>query len=263
MPILNFQHIILSPHLDDAPLSCGGAIYQWAAAGETVLVLTFMTGDPPAGPLSPFAESLHDAWDVPAQEAFMLRRREERAAMERLGAELKLLNYPDCIYRGEDDDFFYTSNEELFGPIHPADAPLAETLTRELAALGPPAPEATVYAPLAIGNHIDHQLLRQAAESWRGRDLLYYEDYPYTQRENADALEAQRLGSQFEMQPTQSLLVLLTEQALQAKIEAVRCYASQMGVLFGNSEQIEIDLPAFARHTAGGVGWAERFWRVP
>ena len=255
-----YQHIVLSPHLDDAPLSCGGAIHQWAAAGEPVLVLTLMTGDPPAGPHSPFAEYQHATWGVSAREAFAVRRAEETAALGRLGADLSHLGYRDCIYRGDGEIFFYTSNEALFGAVHPADAPLVETLVRDLAALGPLAPEATVYAPLAIGNHIDHQLLRRAAERWRSRDLQYYEDYPYAQRGDSQTLEAQRLGSQFATRPARPVQVPLTDEAMQAKIDAIGLYSSQISMLFGNHTQMEADVRAFARHTAGESGWSERFW---
>ena len=256
-----YSHIVLSPHLDDAPLSCGGAIYQWAAAGKPVLVLTLMTGDPPAGPHSPFAEYQHSVWGVTARQAFAARRAEEAAALERLGANMNHLGYLDCIYRGDGEVVFYTSNEAIFGAVHPADASLVETLVRDLATLGPLlTPEAAIYAPLAIGNHIDHQLLRRAAERWRGRDLLFYEDYPYAQRVEADALETQRLGAQFAIRPSRPVQVPLTDEAMQAKIDAIGLYRSQIGILFGDHAQMEADVRAFGRHSAGGNGWAERFW---
>ena len=32
------DHLYLSPHFDDAALSCGGQIATWTAAGQSVLV---------------------------------------------------------------------------------------------------------------------------------------------------------------------------------------------------------------------------------
>ena len=225
-------------------------------------MLTFMTGDPPPGPLSPFAEELHAAWGAPAREVFAIRRREEKAALDRLGAQVSYLGFLDCIYRGSNDHFFYTSNDGIFGSIHPPDAILVDALLSEMDALGTLAPEAKVYAPLAIGNHVDHQLVRQAAERWRGRDLIYYEDYPYAQREEADAQVAQRLNNQFEMQPNHSLTVSMSEEALRAKIDAIQLYASQLDVLFGSKDHVETDVRTFARQRAGEIGWAERFWHA-
>ena len=40
--------IFLSPHPDDAVLSCGGWIYQLAQDGERPIVITIFGGDRPA-----------------------------------------------------------------------------------------------------------------------------------------------------------------------------------------------------------------------
>ena len=42
------DHLYLSPHFDDAALSCGGQIATFTAAGQSVLVVTITGGDPPA-----------------------------------------------------------------------------------------------------------------------------------------------------------------------------------------------------------------------
>ena len=47
--------IYLSPHLDDAALSCKGSIKQQTQAGERVEVWTVCAGEPPDGPLSMFS----------------------------------------------------------------------------------------------------------------------------------------------------------------------------------------------------------------
>jgi hypothetical protein len=59
------RSIFLSPHPDDAVLSCGGWIDQLAQNGERPLVLTVFGGDRPAAvPLSAFARSLHERWQL-------------------------------------------------------------------------------------------------------------------------------------------------------------------------------------------------------
>lgn len=243
-----YRHIILSPHLDDGSLSCGGAIHHWTSIGEPVLVLTLMTSDPPAQ-LSSFAEYQHASWQLSPQKAYAARRAEDASALERLGADSCHLDFPDCIYRGEQGHFFYTSDHEIFGPIHPADLQLVELIAERLAEMAPLASNAAVYAPLAIGNHIDHQLVQKAAKAWRGGDLLYYEDYPYADRVN------------FEGIPTMTAHpVCLTEADMQAKIEAIGRYRSQIAMLFGSRKQMEAMVWAYGRRVAGEAGWAERFW---
>ncbi len=53
------QHIYLSPHYDDAALSCGGAIVRHDLASEAALVATIFGGKPDYARLSPFAHSIH------------------------------------------------------------------------------------------------------------------------------------------------------------------------------------------------------------
>jgi len=59
--------VFLSPHLDDAVLSCGGFIFELIQKGERVEICTICAGDPPPGELSPLAEMLHQRWGVTAQ----------------------------------------------------------------------------------------------------------------------------------------------------------------------------------------------------
>src|SRR5512139_3118661 len=76
--------IYLSPHLDDAALSCGGLIWEQVHAGDTVSVWTICAGDPPNGSLSPFAEALHARWQS-GIEAAVLRREEDVTSCLLLG----------------------------------------------------------------------------------------------------------------------------------------------------------------------------------
>jgi len=245
----SYRRIVLSPHLDDGPLSCGGAIHHWAAAGEPVLVVTFMTGDPPAGDLSPFAHYQHAGWQLPAREAYIVRRAEEVAALQVLGANFHHVGLLDCIYRADDAGFFYTSDEAIFGFTHPGDDRLAEEMARRLALLGPLKATTIVYAPLAVGNHIDHQLVRQAAERWRGRELIYYEDFPYVGDDAPVELDAT------------PLLISLSKEDIEAKIKAIGCYRSQIRFLFGTRAKMAARVWDHCRRVAGENGWAERYWQ--
>jgi LmbE family N-acetylglucosaminyl deacetylase len=65
------------------------------------------------------------------------------------------------------------------GALHPAEYPLVEDLSRELADLLPSA--YTLVVPLALGGHVDHRLVRAAAERLvaSGASAWFYADYPY------------------------------------------------------------------------------------
>ncbi len=57
--------IYISPHFDDAVLSCGGLIWEQTHSGIPVEIWTIMAGDPPLGAEStPLARQLHDRWQT-------------------------------------------------------------------------------------------------------------------------------------------------------------------------------------------------------
>ncbi len=112
--------IYLSPHLDDAALSCGGLIWEQTRAGEQASIWTICAGDAPDAQLSPFAESLHLRWQAGPQAADE-RRLEDLRSCERLNASCKHFSLPDCIYRrsSSSHDYFYDSEQAIFWPAPP------------------------------------------------------------------------------------------------------------------------------------------------
>jgi LmbE family N-acetylglucosaminyl deacetylase len=233
-------------------LSCGGQIYEQTALGQRVLIVTVAAGEPETAVRSDFAEYQHFVWGLSAEHVVAARRAEDARAGERVGAELLTWSLPDAIYRLDPQtaEPLYTSNEGIFGPLAPAEAPLIASLAAQMAAL-PPA--SRVFAPLGLGNHVDHQLVRAAAEQ-AFADLLYYEDYPYIQRE-PDSLAAV-------LQPPhvwQHLLFTLSEAAIEARIEAIAAYQSQLGMLFSGAESMERLVRQQIAATGGERCWYRRF----
>jgi LmbE family N-acetylglucosaminyl deacetylase len=253
LPDVNtYERVYLSPHLDDAVLSCGGAIWQQVQVGERVLVVTVFAGSPtPNTLLSPFAQELHARWGRVADAAAM-RQEEDLAALVLLGAKAVHWPYTDCIYRQTPaGDFPYASEEALWGEVDPAEAGLVARLAARLAAL-PRRQGGIVYGPLGVGNHVDHQIVRQAAEA-SGHPLIYYEDFPYAQDQRAVQLALARVRAQ-------ARLVLLCEEALASKIAAIACYRSQLSTFWPDEAEMAMSVRAFAERTGGGVP-AERYWK--
>lgn len=247
--IAAYRYIYLSPHLDDAVLSCGGCIWRQVRAGEQVLVVTVFAGSPGLY-LSDFAVEMHRRWQLPA-DAPAIRREEDMAALALLGARFQHWPYTDCIYRQTPDGHSpYDSEEALFGGVHPAEEGLLAELTERIAAL-PLAQDGLLYVPLGVGGHVDHRIVRHAAED-SGLHLRYYEDYPYAEREQALlAVLAGRLW--------QAVLCPLSEQALEAKVAAIACYNSQLGLLGESMAEAAARVREFARRTGGDM-LAERYW---
>ena len=244
-----YDAIYLSPHLDDVVLSCGGQIFQATAVqGQSILIVTITAGDPPHSAISDFAQGQHQSWEL-LSEATAQRRAEDAAACRLIGADYVHWQVPDCIYRHnpETSIAFYNSDPDIFGAVNSAEYSLIDELAARLSDLPP---HGHVFAPLTIGNHVDHQLTRLAAEKCFGDKLVYYEEYPY----------AQRLGGVTSVIPADDLhwqaeIIPLSEVALQTKIEAVAAYPSQMANLFnGRSNMIHL-LTSYTQAIGG-----ERIW---
>lgn len=243
-----YDAIYLSPHLDDAALSCGGQIYQLTKAGKAVLIVSVTAGDAPPTALSDFAQRLHDRWEL-ALETVATRREEDAAASDMLGADFLHLDIMDCVYRKHPDtgDALYASEEALFGELHPAELALAKDLAGALAQL----PESgSVFAPLTAGHHVDHQLTRLAAELWLGRNnLYYYEEFPYVLADGALPAEVKRKDN------WRSQVLELSEEALARRIDAIACYRSQLSTFFNSREDLARQVSGYVHQIGGEQIW--------
>lgn len=244
-----YDAIYLAPHLDDAALSCGGQIINRTRAGQRVLVVTVMAGDPPTDAENDYIRSLHARWEL-ERDAAAQRRAEDSAACTILGADYLHWSIPDCIYRLNPADGrpMYVSDEDIFGDVHPAEQPLVNEIAQLLAAL--PA-HAQCYAPLTVGHHVDHLLVTAAARLAFGDKLLCYEDYPYAQQ--AGKLAAVLGEPPAGWQPT---VTALADAALNVKIEAILAFRSQFSTFFTDRADLEQQVKGYAALVGG-----ERVWK--
>lgn len=228
--------IYLSPHLDDAVLSAGGLIYDQAKSGIAVEIWTMMCGFVPSREVSPFAELLHHEWGfASAEETIRLRREEDRNAAAVVGATAVHFDFLDCIYRrGAGGEWLYST---VFVPPHPDDDGLPGQIAQAVSARL--LPDDVVIAQLSVGSHVDHVLVRQAAELL-GRPLLYDIDIPYMfyyPEEFAPKSAGMKEKTHF-----------ITESGLQAWQEAVLEYKSQvpwLGEALSVPEQARESLRAY------------------
>ncbi len=246
--------IYFAPHFDDATLSCGGRIATETAAGDDVLIVTIMAGEPPTDELPPFAAAHHALWQL-SSDAVDTRRTEDGVACQILGARAEYWSVPDAIYRGtgSPEEAFYCNNDKLFGTVNSAEAALIDSLAEQMRQL-PPAD--TIIAPLAVGSHVDHQVVRMAAEAVYGSSLTYFEDYPYIQKWG--------IGDVVDAPGWHSTLVSFSDDALAKKLAAVAAYSSQINHLFFDEKDMRENVKAFAARTGKSVehrGYAERFWQ--
>lgn len=243
--------LFLAPHYDDVALSCGGTVTALAAEGQAPLIITCFGGTP-SGPLTSFAQFQHDRWGIGPADAIAIRREEEACAASALGATAHWFDFLDAIYRGDR----YTSDEQLFGPLHPADRELIPAIVAAIAELAPPG--TTLYVPLGVGNHVDHQLVTAAGQQLAARDyrVLAYEDFPYA---GDPAAQDQVPARAAHVATGDPILRPLTTKELDARIRAILCYRSQLPVIFRHQGDPAAATRRYAEATGRGEP-AERFW---
>ena len=203
----------VSPHLDDAVLSCGLLL---AGNPGSRVTTVFASGPAHVDPLTEWDRAsrlFHDGDDV-----ISARRREEARAAAILGAVSEPLEFWDSQYR----------YDERFRYAGPTGQDLLDAVERELARIAEEDPVDAWLVPLGLG-HDDHRLTARAAlaaATKSGVDCYVYQDLPYAleraeeTREQLEALESKGLR----FVPDASLC---SSEERSLKREAVRCYRSQ------------------------------------
>ncbi len=255
--------LFLSPHLDDAALSCGGIVHRLTRGGERVIIITAMAGEPPDDlPDSPVINAVKARYNgaTPVHD----RRLEDAQAARALGAQVYHLPLTECAFRttvcGAGDVIaLYPDHDSPFAGVRAGDdAPLT------LFEMKLPFTDITaIYAPLGIDNHVDHGLTRDWALVLTGPGmppLSFYEEYPYAR--NRAAL---RRAHDYYRQALPALtmieeVVRLSADDLAAKLRALRCYRSHLQVLWNDAGEMEQSMRDYMMMGDGTP--AERCWRV-
>jgi LmbE family N-acetylglucosaminyl deacetylase len=245
------QWIYLSPHLDDVALSCGGLVWEQTHTGDQVQIWTICAGDPPDGPLSTFAQSLHERWQS-GRDAIAIRRAEDLRSCAYLSASARHFAIPDCIYRqiqtadgNEQSKYVYTSEESLFSTVHPAEETLIDKISLQLRETLPE--HITVVCPLSLGGHVDHRLVRRAAERL-GRELYYYADYPYMLESAAEIDQLLSSGWRNLHHP-------ISIAGLRAWQQAVAAHKSQISTFWADEKDMKSAIRSDLKRMGGIFMW--------
>jgi len=107
---------------------------------------------------TPITRDLHARWKA-GDDSVAARIREDEAAVTSLGALAdRLVYWLDCVYRtSRAGTPLYTTEQSLFDVVHRDD--VAEQLVPTLV-LPPSDVVHAIYAPLGVGHHVDHQIVR-------------------------------------------------------------------------------------------------------
>jgi LmbE family N-acetylglucosaminyl deacetylase len=247
-----YDHVYISPHLDDAVLSCGGALACHVANGARALVVTLCTAvPPPDGPFSDLAHEFHGEWGLSPAEVVTARLREDAAAMARLGVDYMYAGMMDALYRHPQA---YNSRAAIFG-TPAADDPLRPPLMQFLRRLRQRMPDAMLYVPLGAGKHVDHQIVYMAALDALGAGVAFYEEMPYILQPGVLQQRLNELDAPFVAS------IINIDHGMLRKVRAAAAYESQLDVLFGGPAAMEQQLQAYAEDLRPEAGtYGERLW---
>lgn len=257
-------HLFLSPHLDDAILSCGGVIHGLTWSGERVIIVTVMAGEP-AEPLpdTPVTQALRAQWSA---SPVRMRRAEDARAAQVLGAQVYHMGLTECAFRttlcGAGDWIaLYPEHDSPFADVNVADEARVILFETRL----PFAGVATIYAPLGVDQHVDHRLVRDWALVLTGAvgapALTFYEEYPRARSKAAVTRATTTFAREFPALALTSEVTPLSDDSLDAKLKAMGCYQSHLHVLWNDAAEME-QLAREYMNTIGEGRPAERCWRV-
>ena len=255
--------IVLAPHLDDAVLSCG-SLMTYAVSRTSVTVVTFFT----EGGQAPYTLSarryLRQVGERDAEAVYQRRRAEDRAALEPLGITCVHAGLTEALFRRRparqsrarlarllpELAHIYPSYRAhvTSGRVVAADAGTLREAREIIHRVAGPGLN-LVLAPLGVGGHVDHVLVRTAAQR-SGAPVAYYSDFPYNQRDQASDAFIYRHG----------LVETTWPGPTEAKVELIRTYGSQMWTLFRGADiplAPEVFFSAGRPFAAASLAW----WR--
>lgn len=214
------RYIYFSPHLDDAILSAGGLIFEQARSGIPVEIWTFMAGFPRDDELSDYAKATLMTWGMTSgEESIHIRREEDKMAASLVGAKAVHFDFLDCIFRrSRKGEILY---QDVFEAPHQAEADLPAQIAQTMVAWLKPGD--LVICQLGVGRHVDHLIVRKAAEMI-GYDLLYDADMPYSARSPG---ELQEMTANMKED-----ILSVPESSLNSWITAIKTYQTQMASLY-------------------------------
>lgn len=205
------KYIFISPHLDDAILSCGGWIYELLNEGNKVAICTVFSGLP--NEVSELAKEFFEVKDVPEARAYVMNRwLEDDNAMKVLGVrEYIRMTFLDAPFRE--------------GEFKEASDKLALSIALRILQYLKPNIDKTLVVPLGIGKHIDHLICKRASLMLEFEiPILFYADFPYAQNNKKEWGKISEMLTPYQ--------ISVSEKSFEKWQLAVSEYKSQISSLF-------------------------------
>jgi len=200
--------IFLSPHFDDAVLSCGLLLEKLNKSKKNILVVTLFT----KASKKPYNEDakkfVFKSGFTNAERLFLARKIEDINSLKLFKAKHIHLDFTDTVFRNHNFLLDMKLEKELFNA------------TLEMKSN----PKTLVLAPLGVGGHSDHLLINKLVKKFNW-PAVFWEDFPY----NTNLLETLKF---YNSNPQYKTGLILASSNKNVKFKAIKKYKSQMNVLF-------------------------------
>jgi LmbE family N-acetylglucosaminyl deacetylase len=219
--------VFISPHFDDAVLSCGQFILDLKKMGKKVSVITVFT-KASVKTVSPQAKSfLAKCGYENANKLFKDREKEDLLNAKYLGINVKYLSFTDAAWRRDANGkpLYHSEKSQFSGKVSKKDKVLIEKVSANIESLiNKQKGKYLILAPLSVGGHADHVIIQKIICKLN-YPKLFWEDFPYNTN--------RKLFKRFIDQNGEFNLIYKSNR-LQAfkKDRAIRFYKSQTASLF-------------------------------
>jgi len=211
------MYYFISPHLDDAVLSAGGLITYLKDKGKVKIITIFTkTSAKISKPIKEFVRSCNHS---NSKDLFREREKEDKKLCHYLKIGYLHLGFSDALWRDG-----YDSMKDIFeAKINSTkkEEDLEKSIIKKLKKIIKNTKNTTIFAPLSIGNHIDHRIVNKICRE-NYTNVIYWEDYPYNLKSSLSE----------ELVKKNSLLYFEFNKNLDTKDNLIKFYKSQIPTLF-------------------------------
>ena len=232
--------LIVSPHLDDAVLSCGDLINKLINKSYKVDVITVFSKDEKKENLSNAAKKFHNNCFLPSNP-MVERKKEDKKAHDYLKCKSYYMDFLECLYRKHNNKHLYPNLDNIYH-LEKDDKKIISDIEKELIKIVNNYD--IILAPLGLGGHADHIACNKAINNIRNSikgKLYFYEEVAYVcyyYRENKKSNWGEGLSN---------TLIKISDKDFNKKIESILMYRSQLRILWSDYNQMYNDLDSFSK----------------
>ncbi len=236
----NAKLYFVSPHLDDAIFSAGSLLYSVRKNSHLKVINVFTKGRNSLNTIAA-KKFIKDCNYIDIDTLYSDRVAEDKQIFNKLDIEVQYLDHVDCLWRLNQT---LASSKVLraigkivpeilhiyptyrfhagIGRIFSADNGLVDDIYHELVKITKNDPEAIIFCPKGIGNHVDHLVVKAASDKLKCKKV-YWADFPYS-----------IIKSKFSKQLESSNYIY--NKYLDKKIELSYMYKTQVPTIFPNGK---------------------------